>query len=293
MLFALGQLVRSWGGSLLTAAVIGVALALPAGLYLLLLNVEQVSRGWDGAAQISVFLRPEASDARATSLALALRQRAEFASVRLISRAEALAEFRALSGLGEALNALGQENPLPAVVVLRLRPQAAGAHSIQSLVAELAAHPEVSSAQFDLKWLQRLHALTEIVKRGVVVLALILALGVILIVGNTIRLGIENRRDEIEVASLFGATNAFVRRPFLYTGFFYGVGGAILAWGMVAAAFGVLGQPVAELAALYHSDVRLLPLGARGALVLVGLGAALGLGGSWLAVGRHLQNIHP
>lgn len=290
--YTLGQLTRSPFGSAMTASVIGIALALPAGLYVLLENAQSMSRGWDGTAQISLFLRSDVSDQEATELAERIGSLAEVGTTRVITREEALTEFQEMSGFGNALQAL-DANPLPTVIVVQPTAGHSDAQAIQQLVDRLGSQAEVDIAQFDLQWVKRLYALMEIVQRGVLVLAALLSLAVLLIVGNTIRLGIENRRDEIEVAKLVGATDAFIRRPFLYTGFWYGLFGGLLAMLLVGSSLELLREPVRQLALLYYSNFALLGLKGQASTVLVGSGALLGLGGSWVAVGRHLGSIEP
>jgi len=289
---SLGRLSRNPLPTLMTVAVIGIALALPAGLHLLLDNARTLAGGWDGSAQISLFLRRELAAADAERFASELGTRAEFSDSRLIPRAAALEEFRRLSGFGVALDAL-HENPLPDVIVLHPAPGHTAPEAIERLLAELSVAPGVDRAQLDMQWVKRLHALMEIVDRGVLVVAALLGLAVLLIVGNTIRLDIQNRRREIEVAKLIGATDAFIRRPFLYTGTWYGLLGGLVAWLLVSAALWATGGPVERLAALYQSEFRLLAAGSLTVTALLAGGALLGLLGSWLAVGRHLRAIEP
>ncbi|MCP4043541.1 MAG: cell division protein [Gammaproteobacteria bacterium] len=284
---SLGQISRTPLGSLMTAGVIGIAMALPTGLYLLLNNVQTISSGWDGTAKISLFLKEEIDDTRAVSLVTRFRTLTTVESAHLITRAEALAEYREMSGFAEALQALDM-NPLPAVIVIHPTPAHSSPLDIQRLVEEFRRHDEVDLAQFDLQWVKRLYAIMEIIKRGVVVLAVLFSLAVLLIVGNTIRLEIENRREEIEIAKLFGATDAFIRRPFLYTGLWYGMLGAFIAGLLVGTAFELLREPVRRLADLYSSNFLILSLDIQTTTVLLAAGGLLGLFGSWVAVGRHL-----
>ena len=151
----------------------------------------------------------------------------------------------------------------------------------------------VMQVQLDLQWVQRLSAMLDIARRGVLVISSLLALAVLLVIGNTIRLEIQNRRDEILVIKLIGATNAFVRRPFLYSGLWYGALGAVFAWILVVGGFLLLSAPVAKLAGLYQSDFSLQTLPFQLLTLLLGAGMLLGLLGSWLAVGRHLSDIQP
>ncbi len=291
--YALGQLSRRPFSTLMTSAVIGIALALPAGLNVLLANAQQVTAGWDGATQISLFLKTSVSETQAQALAQQLRAMPQISSVRYISRAQALAEFKKLSGFGDALSML-EDNPLPSVLVVFPRMnESGGAAAVQMLLSQLRARPEVDMAQLDMQWVKRIYAMMEIISRGVWVLASLLALAVLLVVGNTIRLAIQNRRDEIVIIKLIGGTDAFIRRPFLYTGFWYGLFGGVLALLLIQGALLALAGPVANLAGLYNSGFRLSGLGLLHVAVLLGGGALLGLAGSWLAVGRHLREIEP
>jgi cell division transport system permease protein len=289
---SLGRLYRNRLATLMTAAVIGIALALPSGLYLLLDNLGELSSSWDGQASLSLFLQDSVTTREAGKLAGRLTDWPEVEGVELITPEQALEEFGEQSGLGSVLEAL-DENPLPAVLVITPsgdHAQPAGAAALQT---KLAALPETALAQLDLEWVQRLAAMLEIARRGILVIGALLALAVLLVIGNTIRLEIQNRRDEIVVTKLIGATNGFVRRPFLYSGVWYGILGAGIAWLLVEGGFWLLSGPVTRLAGLYQSDFSLdtLPLPLLG--LLAGGGLLLGLLGSWLAVGRHLRAIEP
>ncbi len=292
LLASLGRLWRTPFASLMTAAVIGIALALPAGMHLLLDNAQRLSANWDGSARISVFLKDSVGDSQARTLADKLRSRQEVADTEFISRNAALEEFRTLSGFGDALKAL-DKNPLPAVLVIRPSMAASDPARIEQLVSELQTLPEVDFAQLDMQWVRRLHAIMEIAQRGVFVLGGLLALAVLLIVGNTIRLDIFNRRQEIEVIKMVGGTDAFIRRPFLYGGMWYGLLGGVIAWLMVGVSWWLLQNPVRGLASLYHSGFGLEMLGVGSSLLLFALAGLLGWLGSWLAVGRHLRAIEP
>ncbi len=291
--YTLGLLSRAPLASFLTAAVIGMALALPAGLYVLLENVQDATRGWDGSNEISLFLKLDISDDGAGKVAADLRKWPEVAAARVITRAQALEEFRELSGFAEVMDAFSSDNPLPAVIVVEPALDADQGAAMEKLLARLGALAGVDYAQFDLAWLKRLYGILRIVERGVLVLAGLLAAGVLLVVGNTMRLSIENRRQEIEIAKLFGATDAFIRRPFLYSGLLYGALGGIIAWLLVMVCYMLLGEPVHRLTALYSGDYRLQTLSGGASMVLLAGGALLGLLGSWLSVGRHLAAIEP
>ena len=290
---SLGAMARAPLSSLMTSAVIGIALALPAGLYLLLDNVTSVTGHWDTGGRISVFLDTAVSDADAEELATRLGEWEEVAGVSVITRSEALAEYRSMSGFAEVIEAFEDSNPLPAVLTVEPIVQIQNPQAMENLATRISRLPEVDVARFDLQWLRRLNALVEIVIRGVYLLGALLALGVVLIIGNTIRLGIENRREEIEIASLFGATKAFIRRPFLYGGLLYGLLGAVIAWCILTLGFVLLEPAVGRLISLYGSSYQLTDLSGRGVLALAMAGGGLGLAGAWVAVGRHLSRTVP
>ena len=277
--------------SVMTWLVIGIALALPVGLNVALDNAGELSAGWDSPSQISLFLADDADAEAANALALELEEREDVAAVAFISREDALAEFSSLSGFADVLASL-ERNPLPNLLLVTPAPGLDGI-ATGGLRSQLAQEALVAEAVLDMEWLQRLNSLMELSRRLVLAIGALLLLGVVLILGNTIRLAIENRRDEIVIVKLVGGSNPFVRRPFLYTGLWYGVGGGLCAAGLVGAALWFLGRPVAELAALYQSAFSLRGLGLMGTLNLVVLGGLLGLAGAWLAVARHLAEIEP
>ncbi|MDC9724639.1 MAG: permease-like cell division protein FtsX [Gammaproteobacteria bacterium] len=292
MLFSLGQLWRQPLSSMMTIIVIGIALALPAGLYVLLDNVKQVSDQWDDATQISLFLQKDVAQEHAIKLTSQLEQWPQISNIHYQSSSQSLEEFRQLSGLGTLLDSL-PSNPLPAIIIIQpnendLRPDAIG-----SLLAKLEALPEVEQAQLDMEWLLRLRSINKTVQRGISILGLLLSLSVLLIIGNTIRLAILSRQSEIRVIKLVGGTNAFVRRPFLYTGFWYGTLGGIMAWLTLTFSLSLINSPVNELAKLYSSQFTLHWLSALLLIVLPITGLVLGVLGAWISVGRHLNAIEP
>ena len=289
---SLMRLLRAPTPSMMTWLVIGIALALPSGLFVALANAESLSRDWNGAAQISLFVHKSVSEQDARQMAKRLRKRVDIEQVDYVSRRRALEEFRSLSGYGDVLEHL-DENPLPAVVVVRPVEQNVSAAATQALFVELKALPQVERAVLDLEWVQRLYSMMALGKRMTLTLAALLSLGVLLVIGNTIRLAIENRRDEIVIVKLVGATNAFVRRPFLYTGFWYGLGGGVMSWLIICISLLWLDGPVANLSGLYQSQFVLQGLGFVQTLFLWGSSAALGLMGAWIAVSRHLGSIEP
>lgn len=212
------------------------------------------------------------------------------ASVSLITADQALAEFQEASGFGNALEGL-DDNPLPAVIVVN--PTDESAETVQQLAMTLDAMPEVAMAQVDLEWLQRMYGIVGLARRFTMGLALLLALGVVLAIGNTVRLAIENRRDEILVVKLVGGTDAYVSRPFLYTGIWFGVGGGVIAAVLALLAFLFLSGPFGRLMALYDSDFALSGLTMSDLLLLLIVTGGLGLAGAWVSVLRHLRRIEP
>ena len=197
-----------------------------------------------------------------------------------------------LDAIGEALDLLDR-NPLPAVVLVVPSAAHSSAEATGRLARQLEGYREIEMAQVDLQWVRRLDAITRTLERGVGVLAALLAAAVLLIIGNTIRLEIQNRHSEIEIVKLVGGTNAFIRRPFLYEGFWYGLIGAAIAITLVLAALYLMQGPVERLAGLYesHFDLTLLTSGTFMAILFGS--PILGLAGAWLAVGRHLKRIVP
>jgi cell division transport system permease protein len=289
---SLGFLWRNALSSSMTMAVIAIALALPSGMYVLLNNLSQVSVGWDDSAQISLFLKTDINDDQAEKLVNKLKLHEDIERVTLIHRDQALKEFQRVSGFSDAIEALG-ENPLPHVLAVQPKVDPQRPDKINHLVTELGKLKQVDIAQLDLQWVKRLYAMLEIAHRSIWLISSLLGLAVLLVVGNTIRLDIQNRREEIEVTKLIGATNAFIRRPFLYTGLWYGLCGGLLAWLLTSLSLLLIDDSVASLAVLYSSNFQLSGLSGGETLLLIGLSSALGLGGSWLAVSRHLHEIEP
>lgn len=290
--FSLGKFFQAPVSSLMTSLVIAIALALPAALSIVLSNVQAVSASWDVTGNVTLYLKGTVEDSDGAALASELNNHVAVESTRFIGRDEALATFRQLSGFGGVLDAL-DDNPLPAAIVLRPTVEASSAEQLQALADELGRHDDVEAAQVDLEWVQRLNAILEFIQRGVVIVACLLGLAVLLVVGNTIRLDIHARREEIVVIKLIGATDAFVRRPFLYGGLLYGSFGGLLSALLVVLALGFLDSPSSYLASLYGSETGLVKIDFGAIGVLIALSALLGLAGSWLSVGRHLREVEP
>jgi cell division transport system permease protein len=289
---ALGRLARTPLATLLTLIVIGVALALPAGLALVVENLRTATGDLGNAVDFTVHFKTGTPIERVQQIAASGRERPGVESVTVTTAEQALEEFKRASGFGDALTALA-ENPLPHHLVVRPAKSASGPAEIETMRRYFAAFPEVDIVQLDLDWVRRLHSLLEVLKRVMWVVMAVLGLGVLAVIGNTIRLEILNRRPEIEVTKLVGGSNAFVRRPFLYTGLFYGLGGAALAALIVLGGMAYLDQAVGELSAQYGGSFRMAGLGAHGLGILAGTGAVLGWIGALISTGRHLRRIEP
>lgn len=289
--FSLGKISRAPLAATFSALVIGIALAMPAGLYVFTQNLAQVGYSWQESLQLSLFLKDSVSAEAGAALARQIGSEPNVAQARYISREQSLADFRAQSGFGEALDIL-QDNPLPAVIVLTPKGELQQAQ-VEQLAGRLGALPEVDVAKLDQKWLQRLHALLDIGERMVGMLAVLLGLAVMVIIGNTIRLDVEARREEIEVMKLIGAPDSFIRRPFLYSGFWYGLAGGVLAWLLVFALVLALRGPAHDLAGAYGSGFLPSGLPWRDGLALLATGVLLGWAGAWISVSRRLALIEP
>ena len=276
--------------SLLTILVIATALALPAGLRVAVNNADAVSDSWQSAADFTVYLKLDVTEEAARRTARAIEERDDVAGVTVIDRDAALAEFRAQSGFGEALDAL-DGNPLPHTLVVH--PASGVAGDVEALAAAVAALPEADLVQVDTAWVARLRAMLALAGRLVDFATVLLGLAVAIVIGNTIRLEINNRSVEIEVTKLVGGTDAFIRRPFLYLGLCYGLAGAILALVVIALGLLLLGPPVRAVAELYGSGFALEGLSLRESGILLAGGAFLGWAGAGLAAARHIRAIEP
>ncbi|MFI4890043.1 MAG: permease-like cell division protein FtsX [Steroidobacterales bacterium] len=289
---SLGRIAAHPVEALMTMAVIGFGIALPLCLYVFLQNAHELSSGWANAYDLSVYLDKGASLARAQAVARELQARGDIAAVRVIPAAQALAEFRDYSGFGAALDALA-ENPLPNSLIVTPAIAASTHDGTVRLKNAITAIADVSTVQIDTDWVKRLNGILDVLRRVVLLAGALLGVAVMLIVGNTIRLDILNRRAEIEVMKLVGASDRFARRPFLYSGVWYGLGGALLALGLVTVAVWILENPVARLAALYGSQFTLKGLDAPTSLAVLGAAIVLGWVGSWIAASQHIRAINP
>jgi cell division transport system permease protein len=289
---ALGRLIRAPLATMLTLIVIGVALSLPAGLALLVNNMRLATGDLGNAVDFSVHFKLGTPIERVRQIARSAGERPGVEAITVKTADQALEEFKQASGFGDALSAL-TDNPLPHHLIVRPRPSASGPTEVENLRRYFTAFPEVELVQLDLDWVRRLHSLLDVLRRVFWVVVAVLGLGVLAVIGNTIRLEIQHRRAEIEVTKLVGGSNAFVRRPFLYTGLFYGLGGALFAAVILSGGLAYLQQAVGELSAQYGGQFSMAGLDGRGLGLLAGVGASLGWLGALISTGRHLRQIEP
>lgn len=291
-LASLGELWRAPVASLMTIGVLGLSITLPSTLYIMVKNAENISAGWEQASEISLFLRKDTSPQAIEQLVRRITLWPEVADVTYISADQALNEFKQLSGFGDALEYLDR-NPLPDVLLVIPTMKHSAPTAASLLLDKLKKEREVDMGKLDIEWLERLHAFLNIVKDLVNVVALLLFLAVVLIIGNTIRLNILNRRDEILVMKLVGATDAFIQRPFLYTGFWYGLLGGIIAWVTVFILLVWMESSIEQVSRLYQRDLDITGLSGQALLTMLLVSVILGLLGSMLSVQRHVREIEP
>ncbi|MEL6868975.1 MAG: permease-like cell division protein FtsX [Pseudomonadota bacterium] len=286
---SLGKLAYAPLASFLTILVIAITLALPAALHVMVKNALQVTGGWQDAVDFSLYLQPGLERDKAQKLADLLASRADIEAVTLIDADSALEIFAQQSGFNDAIDNL-DGNPLPHTLVVR--PIASLSVAASDLLRqELDGLPETDIVQLDTEWIARFQGILSLVRRAIWIAGGALGLGLLVVIGNTIRLDIQNRRDEIEIMQLIGASDPFIRRPFLYTGLWYGIGGGLLALALLAIMLGLLSGPVGQLAGLYGSSWKLMGPDLREMGLIIGIGVSLGLSGSWFATARHMRRI--
>jgi len=290
MMFSLGKIYHSPATTIMTVAVIGITLSLPGGFYLFLKNLDSLSGDFRSSTQISLFLDLEVSEQQGRELERQIAADPGVRATQFISRDLSLQQFRQDSGFGKSIDTLST-NPLPHTIVVE--PLPSDSFAVRNLLNTLQAIPEVEIAKLDTEWLERLYTLIEIARRGVILITVLFAFAVLLIIGNTIRLDIQNRYQEIIVTKLIGATDAFIRRPFLYGGIWYGLLGGIISWLIVEIGYISISGPLQKLNLLYQSELNLVTYSLQDFVILLVSSTLLGLAGSWIAVARHLNQIEP
>ncbi len=291
LIFSLNKIYESPATTIMTVAVIGITLSLPSGFYVFLKNVDAMSGDFRSTTQITLYLTLKTDDTGAKELRSQIENMPEVQSTEFISRQEALETFRQSSGFGKSIDTLAS-NPLPHTIIVQ-PVESLDTFEVKNLLNALQANPEVDIAKLDTEWLERLYTILEIAQRSVAIITVLFAFAVLLIIGNTIRLDIQNRYQEIIVTKLIGATNAFIRRPFLYGGIWYGLFGGITAWIIVELGFLAISGPLNQLQLLYQSDLVFVTFTMQDFGILLLSSTLLGLSGSWIAVARHLNQIEP
>lgn len=284
------KLARTPLGSVFNMFVIGIALCLPVGLYALIDNLQAASGHLAAEPQISAFMALDASKGEIAQIELRLKQNPRVERYRFVARDQALQELKQSSGLTDVIDSLPQ-NPLPDAFIISAKnntPQA-----LDALREEIAQWPRIVHAQLDAVWARRLDATLRFGRVIVLILGGLLALALVAITFNTIRLQVLTQRDEVEVVKLIGATDAFIRRPFLYYGALQGAAGGLVAWLFVTGGIWLINRNLGELSHVYASLFQLKYLPPVDAVVLLLFPAALGWVGAWLSVGRHLNHIEP
>ncbi len=287
---SLGVLVNHKVGTLMTVLVLGIAMFLPLGLYVALSNLEGLNLRQDEWSAVTAYFKSGTAGEEVRRIADELEKRLKPESVLIISPAEGMADFRAASGFGDSLDIL-EENPLP--WVLQVSPQRGPTELVEERIRELTgflqSYDSIEVTQFDYKWLQRLGRMMELGQAAATVLTLLFGLAVVVVVANTIRLDVASHSEEIEILALVGAGNAFVRQPFLYTGLWYGLMGALLAVSLLGLTMLYLGRPLGLLLETYGTMFSLRGLGAQNTLWVLLCGGFLGWLGAWIAVQRYLR----
>lgn len=291
LVFSLGKIYAAPATTLMTVAVIGITLSLPSGFYLFLKNIEAMSGDFRSSTQITLYLDIELSEKKARALQSVVANTPNVGDTQFISRQDSLEAFRQTSGFGKSIDTLAS-NPLPHTVIVEPLTNA-DTFAVKNLLNSLQALPGVEIAKLDTEWLDRLYTILEIVKRSVAMITILFAFAVLLIIGNTIRLDIQNRYQEIIVTKLIGATNAFIRRPFLYGGLWYGLLGGLISWLIVEIGYIAISGPLNRLNLLYQADLTLITFTFQDFIILISSSTLLGLTGSWIAVARHLNQIEP
>ncbi|MGR9087600.1 MAG: permease-like cell division protein FtsX [Gammaproteobacteria bacterium] len=289
---SLGRLVDKPFGSMLTVGVLAIAIALAAGFYLIVVNLQQLAGNIEYSNQISLYLKDNVSETAAKALAGRIKKIQDVQAVKLIGKDQALKEFQTYGGFGSAINAL-QTNPLPIVLEVLPGISAEKPEDFDELMQLFMKMAEVDLVQMDRQWMDRLHAIIEVAWKGMLLVRVLLGSAVLFVTGNTIRLELHNRRDEVVIAKLVGATNAFIKRPFLYSGLWIGFFSGVLAWFIVTVMMLVLWQAVDDLSRLYGGSFHLLFLNYSETMALLAISSGLSVLGSWVVLTFQLRELKP
>lgn len=289
---SLGEIWRTPVASVMTILVMGLSLTLPATLHIIVKNVQSINVEWDSASEISLILKEGLSEQQISSAIRRISAYDEVSKLRYISKEDAVEEFRELSGFGEALSYL-EFNPLPASFIVTPSNHYRQAEAAKNLLLKLEKEREVDFGKLDIDWLTRLNALVDLLRESVLTVAILLLVSVVLIIGNTIRLSIISRREEIEVMKLVGATEGFIQRPFVYTGIWYGVLGGLVAFIVVTFVIWWMQSALTDISGLYVGDFELQGLSFAEFGYLLLIASVLGFSGAFWSVHRHVKEIEP
>jgi cell division transport system permease protein len=286
---SLGRIVASPFNSIMTVSVLAIAISFVSGFYILEVNIQQLAGHIEANNQFSLFLRDDVSESHANKIAENIRQNVNVENVKLITRDEAAAEFQTYSGFGPAINEL-EKNPLPIVLQVLPKESLDNKQDLENLQKEFQRSPEVDVVQMDLQWVERLQSIINVMKLFANILNILLAAAVLLIIGNTVVLELHNRRDEIVIEKLVGATNSFIQRPFLYAGFWIGFISSIFSWFIVTVLMLILRGSVEKLSSLYGGSFHLLFLTLTDTLALISISSLLGVLAAWVVLSYQMHS---
>ncbi len=289
---SLGRLVSKPFSSIMTIGVLALAIALASGFYLVVVNLQQLTSGLEASNQISLFMRDEISEAHAKKFADSIRRNLDVQHVSVITKKEAMDEFKRFSGFGEVIDVL-EKNPLPVVIQVLPKDSLVDKQALTNLLEDFKKSTEVDFAQMDLAWVERLQSIVYTAKLSAIVVAVLLGFAVFFIAGNTIRLEIHDRRHEIIISKLVGATNGFIKRPFLYTGFWIGFLSGVAAWFIVTIILLILRPSVENISGLYEGSFHLLFFSYTETLILLFTSTLLTVVGSLLVLHFQIKQLQP
>lgn len=289
---SLGRLSRTPFTSAMTILVLSVAISLAGCFYIVVANIQQLTGNLQASNQMSLFLKEHVNESAGQKLVEQLAHNDNIESIKFISKKQAMDEFKVNSGFGDALNAL-ETNPLPNVIQILPKGVLDGREALDNLMADFKKMSEVDFVQVDMQWVERLHAIMRIASRAVTLVGILLGFAVTFITGNTIRLELHNRQDEVFISKLVGATHSFIQRPFLYTGFWLGFIAGFLAWLIITIMLLIVESPVEKLSSLYNSSFELLYLSFSEFILLLMMASGLAVLGSWAVLHYQLRQIKP
>jgi cell division transport system permease protein len=289
---SLGRLSRTPFTSTMTILVLSVAISLAGCFYIVVANIQQLTGNLQASNQMSLFLKEHINESAGQKIADQLAHNENIQNIKFISKKQAMDEFKVNSGFGDALNAL-ETNPLPNVIQILPKGVLDSREALDNLMADFKKMPEVEFVQVDMQWVERLQAIMRIASRAVTLVGVLLGFAVTFITGNTIRLELHNRQDEVFISKLVGATHSFIQRPFLYTGFWLGFIAGFSAWLIITIMLLIVESPVEKLSSLYNSSFELLYLSFSEFLLLLMMASGLAVLGSWAVLHYQLRQIKP